>query len=86
MTKTAFLFPGQGAQSVGMARALHANLPAAQQLFRTAADVLGYDLFDVCINGPIERLNSTIVSQPAIFVWSSEPTAVTAAWSTCPAV
>jgi [acyl-carrier-protein] S-malonyltransferase len=70
MTKTAFLFPGQGAQSVGMARALHANLPAAQQLFRSAADVLGYDLFDDCINGPPERLNSTIVSQPAIFVAS----------------
>jgi len=70
MTKTAFLFPGQGAQSVGMARALHAKFPAAQQLFRSAADILGYDLFDLCINGPPERLSSTIVSQPAIFVAS----------------
>ena len=70
MTKTAFLFPGQGAQSVGMARALHAKFPAAQQLFRSAADILGYDLFDLCINGPPERLSSTMVSQPAIFVAS----------------
>jgi [acyl-carrier-protein] S-malonyltransferase len=70
MTKTAFLFPGQGAQSVGMARALHASLPAARQLFSTAADILGYDLLDVCVNGPVERLNSTVVSQPAIFVAS----------------
>jgi [acyl-carrier-protein] S-malonyltransferase len=70
MTKTAFLFPGQGAQSLGMARALHANLAEVRQLFNTAADVLGYDLFDVCVNGPVERLNSTAVSQPAIFVAS----------------
>jgi [acyl-carrier-protein] S-malonyltransferase len=70
MTKTAFLFPGQGAQSVGMAGALCANLPAARQLFATAADILGYDLLDVCVNGPVERLHSTVVSQPAIFVTS----------------
>jgi [acyl-carrier-protein] S-malonyltransferase len=66
----AFLFPGQGAQSVGMARDLCASLPAAKQLFTEAADVLGYDLLDVCSNGPAERLNATAVSQPAIFVAS----------------
>ena len=67
---TAFLFPGQGAQFVGMARELTANLPAAKALFDEAAEILGYDLLELCVNGPVERLNETDVSQPAIFVAS----------------
>ena len=70
MPQTAFLFPGQGAQAVGMGRALYDTLPAARQLFDEAADVLGYSLVDVCANGPAERLNATAVSQPALFVTS----------------
>ncbi len=70
MPQVAFLFPGQGAQAVGMGRQLCESLPAARQLFDEAAEVLGYDLADVCWNGPAERLNSTAVSQPAIFVSS----------------
>jgi len=70
LSKTAFLFPGQGAQTVGMAQALCAELPEAQQLFNRASDVLGYDLADVCFNGPVEKLNSTVVSQPALYVSS----------------
>ena len=70
MTRTAFLFPGQGAQKVGMAGELAANLPAAKALFDEAADVLGYDLLALCMNGPAERLDATDVSQPAIFVAS----------------
>jgi [acyl-carrier-protein] S-malonyltransferase len=70
MPKTAFLFPGQGAQNVGMGRELSEKLPAARQLFDEAAAILGYSLLDVCANGPVERLNSTAVSQPAIFVTS----------------
>jgi len=68
--KTAFLFPGQGAQYVGMGAALAGALPAAKALFDQASAVLGYDLLDVCTNGPAERLNATDVSQPAIFVAS----------------
>jgi [acyl-carrier-protein] S-malonyltransferase len=70
MSKIAFLFPGQGAQTVGMGRALADSLPAARQLFDEAADALGYNLLDVCTSGPAERLNSTVVSQPALFVAS----------------
>jgi [acyl-carrier-protein] S-malonyltransferase len=84
MPRAAFLFPGQGAQSVGMAKVLCETLPAARQLFDEAANILGYKLLDICVSGPLERLNSTVVSQPAIFVASlaaleglrqSEPTA-----------
>jgi [acyl-carrier-protein] S-malonyltransferase len=70
MPQIAFLFPGQGAQTVGMGRALLETLPPARQLFDEAAEVLGYDLAQVCLTGPAERLNSTVVSQPAIFVSS----------------
>jgi [acyl-carrier-protein] S-malonyltransferase len=68
--KTAFLFPGQGAQYVGMGAALAGSLPAAKALFDQASEVLDYDLLDLCTNGPAERLNTTDVSQPAIFVAS----------------
>jgi [acyl-carrier-protein] S-malonyltransferase len=70
MTKTAFLFPGQGAQLVSMGKLLACDLPAAQALYDQAAEILGYDLADICWNGPAERLNSTVISQPAIFVTS----------------
>ena len=67
---TAFLFPGQGAQTVGMAGDLVAKSPVAKKLFDDAAGILGYDLLDLCVRGPAERLNATDVSQPAIFVAS----------------
>ncbi len=70
MPSTAFLFPGQGAQTVGMAGALSQSSPAAKALFDRAASILGYDLLSVCVQGPAERLNATDVSQPAIFVAS----------------
>jgi [acyl-carrier-protein] S-malonyltransferase len=70
MARIAFLFPGQGAQTVGMGKAVCEALPAARGLFEKASQRLGYDLLDVCVNGPAERLNTTAVSQPAIFVSS----------------
>src|SRR5580700_2522324 len=67
MPKTAILFPGQGAQTVGMGKDVLATVPAARAVFDEARSLLGYDLADVCLNGPAEKLNSTVVSQPAIF-------------------
>lgn len=64
------LFPGQGAQYLGMSCSLVTKLPAVRLLFDKAREVLGYDLLKLCSSGPIERLNATDVSQPAIFVSS----------------
>ena len=64
------MFPGQGAQSVGMGQQLAESLPAARALFDDAEHVLGYDLARLCAKGPVEELDSTIYSQPALFVCS----------------
>jgi len=66
----AIVFPGQGAQSVGMAGDWVEACPAAADLFARGSAILGYDLLDVCRSGPSERLNTTAVSQPAILVTS----------------
>jgi [acyl-carrier-protein] S-malonyltransferase len=68
--KTAFLFPGQGAQTVGMGAAACAKAPAAKALFDRAATVLGYNLYELCTEGPAADLDSTVYSQPALFVSS----------------
>lgn len=70
MPKTAFLFPGQGAQFVGMGRELDQALPSVRALFDQAGEILGEDLRRLCFEGPAEALESTDVSQPAIFVAS----------------
>lgn len=70
MSNTAFLFPGQGAQTVGMGQSLYAALPAATKLYDTAGEILGYDLASLCFEGPKEKLDSTVISQPALFVTS----------------
>jgi [acyl-carrier-protein] S-malonyltransferase len=70
MPKTAFLFPGQGAQSVGMGRQSAELLPEARALFDRANEVLGYDLAKICFDGPADKLDSTVHSQPALFVTS----------------
>ena len=62
------LFPGQGAQNVGMGQWLCENHAKAKSLFQSASEVLGYDLLDLCVNGPKERLDETEFCQPALFV------------------
>lgn len=69
--KTAFLFPGQGAQTVGMGADVAQAFPSAAALFEKANDIVGFDLRKVCFEGPAERLNTTTMSQPAIFVTSA---------------
>lgn len=68
--KVGFMFPGQGAQAVGMAGPLCAELPEAKALFDKASAILGYDLLAKCVDGPKEELDSTVVAQTAIFVAS----------------
>ncbi len=68
MTKTAFLFPGQGSQSVGMMSALADDFSLVQDTFSEASAVLGYDLWEVSSAGPLEELNKTEITQPAMLV------------------
>eukprot|EP00921_Rhytidocystis_pertsovi_P012473 GHVQ01020283.1.p1 GENE.GHVQ01020283.1~~GHVQ01020283.1.p1 ORF type:complete len:656 (-),score=137.43 GHVQ01020283.1:414-2327(-) len=68
--KTVFLFPGQGAQTVGMGVDSAEKYPVARKLFDRASEVLGYDLLSVCKEGPKTELDRTSVCQPAIFVSS----------------
>ncbi len=66
----AIVFPGQGAQTVGMLGDWCDGNPAALELFTRASSILGYDLAAICRQGPAEKLNATSVSQPAILVTS----------------
>ena len=68
--KTAFIFPGQGAQSLGMLAEAGAAWPMVRETFREASEVLGYDLWDLCQRGPEDELNRTAVTQPALLTAS----------------
>jgi [acyl-carrier-protein] S-malonyltransferase len=79
MKKIAFVFPGQGSQSLGMLGDLAAQYPLVQETFTEASSVLGYDLWSLTQQGPLEKLNETAFTQPALLsagvacwrVWSS---------------
>ncbi len=68
--KTAFLFPGQGAQFVGMGADIAQSFPVAAEIYEKANEIVGFDLSELCFEGPAEQLNSTTISQPAIFTTS----------------
>lgn len=70
MSRIGFLFPGQGAQQIGMGKRLAEQFPAARRLYERANEIVGYDLARLCFEGPAEDLDSTVISQPAIFVTS----------------
>ncbi|MDD5492305.1 MAG: ACP S-malonyltransferase [bacterium] len=70
MNKIAFMFPGQGAQYVGMGQELNAKYELARILFDQANKILGYDLTKVMFEGPIETLTQTQYTQPAVFTLS----------------
>src|SRR3989475_8888342 len=70
----AFLFPGQGSQTIGMGKDLAEKFPVARQTFEEADDALGYQLSKLCFEGPEDQLRLTEITQPAIL------TASVAAW------
>ena len=65
---TAFIFPGQGSQKVGMSQALAAAYPVVRDIFAAAYSILGYDLSRLCFEGPEAQLNETLHTQPALYV------------------
>jgi [acyl-carrier-protein] S-malonyltransferase len=67
---TAFVFPGQGSQALGMGSELAGQFPVAKRIFEEADDTLGFGLSQIMWNGPLEDLNDTVNTQPALFVHS----------------
>lgn len=70
MANFSFVFPGQGSQSVGMLKELSEAYPVIKSTFAEASEVLGYDLFDLVMNGPAEELGKTFKTQPALLTAS----------------
>ena len=70
MAKHAYVFPGQGAQSVGMGKDLYDNVAEAKALFEQANEILGFRITDIMFGGTDEELKQTKVTQPAVFLHS----------------
>ncbi len=74
--KIGFLFPGQGAQTVGMGKDFYDAFPAAKSVYDRADEILGYSVSKICFDGPESELTRTVYAQPAIFVTSAAILAV----------
>lgn len=70
MKQIAFVFPGQGSQTVGMGKELYERFPEAKAVFDAADEALGFSISDLCFNGPDEELRKTYNTQPAILTVS----------------
>ncbi len=69
--KTAYIFPGQGSQYVGMGKDWYDSNPEAKKMFDRANEILGFDITGICFDGPEDELRQTSVTQPAIFLHSA---------------
>ena len=70
MGKTAFIFPGQGSQTVGMMKEFYDNYSVVRDIFKSADEALGFSITDMCFNGPEDQLRLTFNTQPAILTAS----------------
>ncbi len=86
MSTIAFLFPGQGSQTVGMGRELHGTFPEARMVFEEADEALGFAISKLCFEGPEDRLRLTAFTQPAIVTLSVAAERVLHARGVVPAV
>ena len=69
--KVAYIFSGQGSQYIGMHKIFQRHLPYSQKYFKLSKEILGYDIYEVIKDGPLEKLNNTKYTQPAIFIISA---------------
>ncbi|MBA7696109.1 Malonyl CoA-acyl carrier protein transacylase [subsurface metagenome] len=68
--KIAFIFPGQGSQKVGMGKDFYQNFPKIRNYFDIASEIVGFDIKNICFNGPVKKLSQTNITQPVILLIS----------------